>query len=524
MDGLSAFIAKGKIPERFYNPESKDKEGKADYNPVLFEVYKQKGEANVFPSELMIGFVQRTGINTGSYTNEQLEFAFICGFWNGLVDMVASIPHFASWIVKMIINEGTVRAEFVEGVIKLIEQCEFTPDDLAFAYVMPNGVGTEIGKCLIEVAGKYLIKKFKQDNACQNAATVGGMVFVVVMAILPFTDVAAFARVAEFLAMIDPAAMMLRSLGVATRIIYRGGRMLYSSGKYYLSVSLRKGGRIVAEFLDESLQLINAANCPRYQFAFAGETRWARFPPETELGGQLNGVRYMTDGTGKPILTENGEKVIVATRAGNEGKELIGIEEAKKPEVPEAEGTPHAPAVDEFSTINGRVNKPGGRMDKYKTYNEFEDVPSRYSSDPRFNKLAEDPAHGNEISEVTRQEAMAGLEAETQGLIKGPIERGPKEIEFYDGDGLPWDVKTPPSFGPKMPEKMKYKKVGEAIEKELVKKEDMVNPKTKKLEKRRVILDCTYMTETDHVGLWKWLNEHLDAEAMSRIIEVNVKL
>ncbi|SEM93513.1 hypothetical protein SAMN05421856_10923 [Chryseobacterium taichungense] len=81
----------------------------------------------------------------------------------------------------------------------------------------------------------------------------------------------------------------------------------------------------------------------------------------------------------------------------------------------------------------GRVKKPAGEIERYKTFSDNSHVPSRYSSDPRFNDLATDPAHvGNKsISAASRQEAMAGLEAESQGLIKGPIERGPAEIEFY---------------------------------------------------------------------------------------------
>ncbi|GEM_PF-1209979 len=172
-----------------------------------------------------------------------------------------------------------------------------------------------------------------------------------------------------------------------------------------------------------------------------------------------------------------------------------------------------------------RVTKAGSEFEKYNTFNQNADVPIKYSSDPRFNELATDPAHVGPggLNSKTRQEAMAGLEAEAQGLIKGPIERGPAEIEFYDANGLPYDVKTPPSKSSKVPVDMNYSKAATAIEKEL-RKPLFPNKITNVLEKRRVILDCTYMNETDLAALRNLLKNRLNSEELSRIIEINVKL
>lgn len=173
----------------------------------------------------------------------------------------------------------------------------------------------------------------------------------------------------------------------------------------------------------------------------------------------------------------------------------------------------------------GRVNQPAGEFERYKTFNQNSDVPIKYSSDPRFNDLATDPAHSGSkaINPASRQEAMAGLEAESQGLIKGPIERGPAEIEFFDAYGSPFDVKTPPSRSSKVPVDMNHSVVGKSIQKELSGKPMFPNKITNELEKRKVILDCSYMNEIDHIALWKWLNSNLSSEELSRIIEINVK-
>ena len=132
----------------------------------------------------------------------------------------------------------------------------------------------------------------------------------------------------------------------------------------------------------------------------------------------------------------------------------------------------------------------------------------------------------------SRAEAMAGLEAEAQGLVPGPIKRGPEETEFYDAMGRPWDVKAPPSPKPGAKWKFNPKKSGQSIKKELSKK---ATPKTAppgtypneitgQPELRRVILDSSYMTKADHSALWKWLNSNLTADELSRIVEVNTQL
>jgi hypothetical protein len=180
----------------------------------------------------------------------------------------------------------------------------------------------------------------------------------------------------------------------------------------------------------------------------------------------------------------------------------------------------------------GRVVEPGGQPDKLKTFKDNTQVPDKYKNDPRFNDLATDPDQGFQVKPNTRAEAMAGLEAESQGLVPGPIKRGPTGTEFYDAQGRPWDVKAPPSPTSKAKWKFKPEQSGGSIKEELSKKATpetappgtFPNETTGQPEPRRVILDSSYMTKADHSALWGWLNKNLTADELNRIVEVNTQL
>ncbi len=179
----------------------------------------------------------------------------------------------------------------------------------------------------------------------------------------------------------------------------------------------------------------------------------------------------------------------------------------------------------EFRTKpSGSVNKAGNQSSKYGTYTDNPSVPARYSSDNRFTNLASDPAVGN-LTPKTRQEAMAGLEAENQGFISSPIARDPSgAVEFFDGSGSPWDVKGPRSgFSTNGTNYFNVNQAGGSIKSELA-KSSVPNSITGIPEPRKVILDCTYMTPSDFSDLRTWLTSELSASDLNRIIEVNSNL
>lgn len=169
-----------------------------------------------------------------------------------------------------------------------------------------------------------------------------------------------------------------------------------------------------------------------------------------------------------------------------------------------------------------RVQAPGGQAAKFSRFHTDADVPLPYRDDPRFRSLALDPAVAGMITVQGRREAIAGLEAEQQGLIKAPIERGPARIEFYDGDGIPYDVKTPPSPLPNARWPFNARKAGRAIATQL--RQRFPNKITGEAEFVRVILDSSYLNTSDHRALWHYLNAHATDEELSRIIEVNTRI
>lgn len=170
-----------------------------------------------------------------------------------------------------------------------------------------------------------------------------------------------------------------------------------------------------------------------------------------------------------------------------------------------------------------RVDKPGEHTTKHRSFQTHDAVPKHYRDNPRFLSLASDPADArNPIRAKSRREAMAGLEAERQGLVKPPIERGPKEIEFYDGDGVPYDVKTPPSPAPGESWTFKARRSGDSILEQI--RKTAKNKVTGDGEPVRVILDSSYMNEADHKALWDYLLANATADELSRIIELNTRL
>ncbi|WP_089943580.1 hypothetical protein [Candidatus Entotheonella palauensis] len=117
---------------------------------------------------------------------------------------------------------------------------------------------------------------------------------------------------------------------------------------------------------------------------------------------------------------------------------------------------------------------------------------------------------------------MAGLEAEHQSLVRAPIERGPKGIEFYDGHGSPYDVKAPPSPAPGEKWTFNTRKTSYSILKQL--QEMFINKVTSQSEPVKIILDSSYMNETDHKALWGFLASNATEDELIRIIEITLRL
>ena len=160
----------------------------------------------------------------------------------------------------------------------------------------------------------------------------------------------------------------------------------------------------------------------------------------------------------------------------------------------------------EFRTNGKQVNKAGGRAPEYGSFNSTADIPQKYSSDNRFDNLSFDPAT-NSTNSAKRQEAMAGLEAESQGLIDGPIYRDQTgNFEFIDGSGNPIDVKAPRGGF------VNASQVGGSI------KSQLLDPDVK------VLFDATWIDDVELSSIRSWLHSNVNPSDLERVIEVNSNL
>jgi hypothetical protein len=176
-----------------------------------------------------------------------------------------------------------------------------------------------------------------------------------------------------------------------------------------------------------------------------------------------------------------------------------------------------------------RVAAPGNRADLYRSFDDLQAVPTHYRSDSRFQELSTDPAHlDHGPNFASRNEAMTGLEAEQLGILVAPISRGPAEIEFYDGAGHPWDVKTTPSPGPNGKFTFRAAEVGQAILNQFRYPTGdtrlFENLNTRVFEPIRILLNATYLTPEDHGRLWLWLRQNLTEAELARIYELNLRI
>jgi len=233
------------------------------------------------------------------------------------------------------------------------------------------------------------------------------------------------------------------------------------------------------------------------------------------LFGRLFGEKPAVPAPGEPVPSiPGGEPVPPKPGAGNpEVGPSKPVEPSKDPVPPKTADSPTGSPV---------RSGPGKRPDAFNSFGSDDQVPAWYRDDPRFPSLATEPTANPPVTgSLGRREAMAGLEAEKQNLIPGPIRRGPAAIEFFDGKGHPWDVKTPPSKTP--PNSLDVDKAAASVIKEL-RKPNVTNPISEVPGPRGVILDSTYLNEADHSAIWNVLTNTLTDEEFKRIIEINVKL
>lgn len=179
--------------------------------------------------------------------------------------------------------------------------------------------------------------------------------------------------------------------------------------------------------------------------------------------------------------------------------------------------------LDYFSPA--RVETAGGQQDRQKEIRTLDDVPARYRAYPDFEKLTDDPAHRGDPNGKVLREAMAAAEADLSRAVKGPVTRSDTAyIDFYDGDGHPYDVKTP--LSPSAGDRWAFDPASNA--ETILRQLDMEHPnkKTGVVEPVSVLIDTTYMTPKDRLDMWRELRKRTkeNRSVLNNVREVNVKL
>lgn len=102
--------------------------------------------------------------------------------------------------------------------------------------------------------------------------------------------------------------------------------------------------------------------------------------------------------------------------------------------------------VDPLNTSGGSA-EPASTPDPQLT-------PGTPEYDQYVNELAQDSAHGGQVTAKSLQEAKVAVQAEADGLVDGPLTRpelgpgGEDQGDFVDGNGQRWDIKSSPDLRP----------------------------------------------------------------------------
>ncbi|WP_266202845.1 fibronectin type III domain-containing protein [Pontibacter kalidii] len=246
LDGLTGLIKNLELPEKYWNA------GHEDYDPVFFKIYSY---TKVAQADLRVF----NDINVGGYPSQQLEFAFVSGAYNGLIQTVAGIPDLGSLIIKVITNEDNARVNFFDTFNKIQEFCGRT--NLEVYIAIPNAQAVGYGKCLWDV----IQNQFTEGNACQISYNSGNAVFQVVTVAIAFAKVGTLARVSEIMNILDPLNITLQATFKVAKPIFKAGRNLYKVGKRYATVVIQDG-RYVTRFTDDAGNILNDFDLDRLQW------------------------------------------------------------------------------------------------------------------------------------------------------------------------------------------------------------------------------------------------------------------
>jgi hypothetical protein len=280
LDGLAGLIGKAAIHERFYNPEHND------YNSVPYRIYKYSSGSFIKDAikEKVLGKADK-------FKGSQLEFAYMCGLWNGLVAVIKGLPESASLIVKLITNEDETRTKLGDAISKLSWE------------KMKQLCSSEWDK-------------FKNSNACVQSHASGKLTFDVVTIFIGFTKVGKAAGFINALDKLDAVGksmeLIFKACGKILKPVFKAGtkglRFGLEVGWAFVKpgVRLSRGGRMYGMIIP-----IPPINLSANIEAAYKKIRELRNKNELEkyLKERENTLTLLTDENGADIIDDYGNRL-----------------------------------------------------------------------------------------------------------------------------------------------------------------------------------------------------------------------
>ena len=235
-DMLGSGIGKLKIPESVWNCKA------SNYNPIYAEVFSYlnlSGYVNLI-TEQIAG--EESNLSKAQKEASQANFALFCGMYNGLIDVVKTVPDLGKLLSSFGSSKGR---ENNSKFVQQLENIEVT-DDNGNVY----GKGLGFGK-LWFLFKEGISDQFSKDNPCKKNEFIGSIAGPII--VLCFGDVAASESVLAKIGSTSLKALQfcnrigdpLRYIGISIRYVKN------ASGK--LLIVFRNATGKVAERLESGL-------------------------------------------------------------------------------------------------------------------------------------------------------------------------------------------------------------------------------------------------------------------------------
>ena len=236
-DMLGSGIGKLKIPESVWDCKA------SNYNPIYAEVFSYlnlSGYVNLI-TEQIAG--EESNLSKAQKEASQANFALFCGMYNGLIDVVKTVPDLGKLLSSFGSSKGR---ENNSKFVQQLENIEVTDDNGNVIY----GKGLGFGK-LWFLFKEGISDQFSKDNPCKKNEFIGSIAGPII--VLCFGDVAASESVLAKIGSTSLKALQfcnrigdpLRYIGISIRYVKN------ASGK--LLIVFRNATGKVAERLESGL-------------------------------------------------------------------------------------------------------------------------------------------------------------------------------------------------------------------------------------------------------------------------------